>query len=52
MPEAVILSAFPIAWFFGFFYYTEVPSLLFVVGTAVAAMQNHHWFAALVYFIL
>ncbi|KAJ7293771.1 glucosyltransferase [Mycena rebaudengoi] len=47
MPEAVILSAFPIAWFFGFFYYTEVPSLLFVVGTAVAAMQNHHWFAAL-----
>jgi alpha-1,2-glucosyltransferase len=46
--DAVVLSAFPIAWFFGFLYYTEVPSLLFVVGTIVAAMQNKHWFAALV----
>ncbi|KAJ6501617.1 glucosyltransferase [Mycena vitilis] len=45
--DAVVLSGFPIAWFFGFLYYTEVPSLLFVVGTVVAAMQNRHWFAAL-----
>ncbi|KAJ7139732.1 glucosyltransferase [Mycena epipterygia] len=45
--DALVLSAFPIAWFFGFLYYTEVPSLLFVVGTVVAAMQNKHWFAAL-----
>lgn len=46
--DAIVLSGFPIAWFFGFLYYTEVPSLLFVVGTVVAAMQNKHWFAALV----
>ncbi|KAJ7275481.1 glucosyltransferase [Mycena haematopus] len=45
--DAIILSGFPIAWFFGFLYYTEVPSLLFVVGTVVAAMQSKHWFAAL-----
>ncbi|KAJ7693638.1 glucosyltransferase [Mycena rosella] len=45
--DAVVLSAFPIVWFFGFLYYTEVPSVLFVVGTVVAAMQNKHWFAAL-----
>ncbi|KAJ6626877.1 glucosyltransferase [Mycena sp. CBHHK59/15] len=45
--DAIVLSAFPIAWFFGFLYYTEVPSLLFVVGTVVAAAQNQHWFAAL-----
>ncbi|KAJ7823566.1 glucosyltransferase [Mycena olivaceomarginata] len=45
--DAIVLSGFPIAWFFGFLYYTEVPSLLFVVGTVVAAMQNKHWFAAL-----
>ncbi|KAJ7042691.1 glucosyltransferase [Mycena alexandri] len=45
--DALVLSAFPIAWFFGFLYYTEVPSLLFVTGTVVAAMQNQHWFAAL-----
>ncbi|KAI0344140.1 glucosyltransferase [Trametopsis cervina] len=47
IPEAVILSAFPIAWFFGFLYYTEVPSLVFVVLTVLAATQGKHWRAAL-----
>lgn len=47
-PESVVLSLFPIAWFFGFLYYTEVPSLLFVVWTVVAASNNRHWLAALV----
>ena len=46
--EAVVLSSFPIAWFFGFLYYTEVPSLLTVVATVVAASQGKHWLAALV----
>ena len=46
--EAIVLSAFPIAWFFGFLYYTEVPSVLFVVWTVVAASQGKHWIAALV----
>lgn len=50
--EAIILSAFPIAWFFGFLYYTEVPSLAFVVWTVVAATQDRHWLAALVCFPL
>lgn len=45
--EAVVVSAFPIAWFFGFLYYTEVPSLVFVVLTIVAATQGKHWLAAL-----
>ena len=48
LSEAVVLSLFPIAWFFGFLYYTEVPSLVFVVLTVVAASQNKHWLAALV----
>lgn len=52
LPEAVVLSAFPIAWSFGFLYYTEVPSLLFVVSTVVAASQQYHWLAALVCFEL
>ncbi|KAI0095289.1 glucosyltransferase [Irpex rosettiformis] len=47
IPEAVVLAAFPIAWFFGFLYYTEVPSLVFVVLTVVAATQGKHWTAAL-----
>ncbi|EMD41574.1 glycosyltransferase family 59 protein [Gelatoporia subvermispora B] len=45
--EAVVLAAFPIAWFFGFLYYTEVPSLVFVFGTIVSATQGNHWIAAL-----
>ncbi|EIN13671.1 glucosyltransferase [Punctularia strigosozonata HHB-11173 SS5] len=45
--EATILASFPVAWFFGFLYYTEVPSLLTVVGTVVAAGNQRHWLAAL-----
>ncbi|KAG2117937.1 glucosyltransferase [Suillus discolor] len=45
--EAVVLSSFPIAWFFGFLYYTEVPSLVSVLCTVVAATQNKHWLAGL-----
>jgi alpha-1,2-glucosyltransferase len=47
-PEAVLLAFFPITWFFGFLYYTEVPSLLAVVLTVVAASNHRHWQAALV----
>lgn len=45
--DALVLGLFPIAWFFGFLYYTEVPSLVFVVWTVVAASQDRHWLAAL-----
>ena len=46
--DAVVLSCFPIAWFFGFMYYTDLPSLAFVVGTVVLARQERHWASALV----
>jgi alpha-1,2-glucosyltransferase len=46
--DAVVLSTFPIAWFFGFLYYTDVPSLLSVVITIVAASQGRHWTASMV----
>jgi alpha-1,2-glucosyltransferase len=46
--DAVVLSTFPIAWFFGFLYYTDVPSLLSVVVTIVAASQGRHWTASMV----
>lgn len=46
--EAVVLSAFPIAWFFGFLYYTDIPSLVSVVATVVAAGQGRHGLAGLV----
>ena len=46
--DAVVLSTFPIAWFFGFLYYTDVPSLLSVIITIVAASQGRHWTASMV----
>ncbi|PBK77176.1 glucosyltransferase [Armillaria solidipes] len=45
--ESLVLASFPIAWFFGFLYYTEVPSLVSVVLTVVAAAEGRHWLAAL-----
>lgn len=46
--EALVLSSFPVAWFFGFLYYTEVPSVLTVAATIVFATQGRHSLAALV----
>ena len=46
--DGVVLSAFPIAWFFGFLYYTDVPSLFSVIITIVAASQGRHWTASMV----
>jgi len=44
--EAMVLSAFPLAWFYGFLYYTEAPSLLSVAMTVVFATRGWHWGAA------
>ncbi|KAH7883874.1 glucosyltransferase [Phlebopus sp. FC_14] len=46
--EALVLSTFPIAWFYGFIYYTEVPSLVSVLSTIILSTQNRHWTAAVV----
>lgn len=46
--EAVILASFPLAWFYGFLYYTEVPSLVSVLSSVVLAFEGKHWLAALV----
>lgn len=46
--DAIALSLFPIAWFFGFLYYTDVPSLGFVIGTVLAAMQGRPIVSAVV----
>lgn len=45
--DAFILCTFPLAWFYAFLYYTEVPSLLCVVLTFVLATKGWHWTAAL-----
>ncbi|KAF8592061.1 glycosyltransferase family 59 protein [Ramaria rubella] len=40
--EDVVLAAFPVAWFFGFLYYTDIPSLVSVLVTVVAATRGQH----------
>jgi hypothetical protein len=47
-PDAIVLAAFPLAWFYGFLYYTDLPSLLFVVATVAEATASRHWRASLV----
>ncbi|CAE6448196.1 unnamed protein product [Rhizoctonia solani] len=45
--ESIVISAFPIAWFFSFLYYTELGSVLFVLATILAAGRGDHIVAAL-----
>ncbi|KAH7345063.1 glucosyltransferase [Rhizoctonia solani] len=45
--ESIVISAFPIAWFFSFLYYTELGSVLFVLATILAAGRGAHILAAL-----
>ncbi|KAI0001798.1 DIE2/ALG10 family-domain-containing protein [Russula vinacea] len=37
--DSVVLSTFPVAWFFGFLYYTDVPSLLSVILTILGIIS-------------
>ncbi|KAL1707042.1 glycosyltransferase family 59 protein [Schizophyllum commune] len=46
-PAAVVLALHPLVFFYGFLYYTDVPSLLSVVTTIVLAQEERHWLAAL-----
>ncbi|KAG8763472.1 glucosyltransferase [Ceratobasidium sp. 423] len=46
--ESIAISAFPIAWFFSFLYYTELGSVFFVLATILAAGRGAHILAALV----
>lgn len=50
--DSITLSLFPIVWFFGFLYYTDIPSLAFVLATMLAAAQERYWLSALVCHIL
>ncbi|KAG9314625.1 hypothetical protein JVU11DRAFT_5430 [Chiua virens] len=46
--EALVLSTFPTVWFYGFLYYTEIPSLVSVLLTVILATQHWHLSAAMV----
>lgn len=44
--EALVLSLFPIAWFFGFLYYTEMGSLVLVLLCLQLSLKERQWAAA------
>ena len=46
--ESLVISLFPIAWFFSFLYYTETGSLIFVLACLLASLESQHILAALV----
>lgn len=46
--EVHIISLLPPLWFFGFLYYTDVPSTVFVVACLLAAKKRRHLAASLV----
>ncbi|KAF8679668.1 DIE2/ALG10 family [Rhizoctonia solani] len=45
--ESITISAFPIAWFFSFLYYTELGSVFFVLATMLTAGRGAHGWASL-----
>ncbi|KAH7104544.1 alpha-2-glucosyltransferase Alg10 [Auriculariales sp. MPI-PUGE-AT-0066] len=45
--EAISLAAFPVAYFFNFLYYTEVPSLALVLACVAAAARGQHFLASM-----
>ena len=46
--EALIISSFPLVYFFGNLYYTDVASLAGVLTVWTLALRGRHWLAALV----
>lgn len=51
MLHAVVLSLYPLHWFFTFLYYTDVASVTAVLAMYLASLKKHYWFSALVRYI-
>lgn len=52
MLHAVVLSLYPLHWFFTFLYYTDVASVTTVLAMYLASLKKNYWFSALVRYIL
>ncbi|KAH1241823.1 Dol-P-Glc:Glc(2)Man(9)GlcNAc(2)-PP-Dol alpha-1,2-glucosyltransferase [Glycine max] len=48
MLHAVVLSLYPLHWFFTFLYYTDVASVTAVLAMYLASLKKHYWFSALI----
>lgn len=50
--RAVVLSLYPLHWFFSFLYYTDVASLTAVLAMYLLALKKNYLFSSLVrYFV-
>lgn len=45
---SVILSLYPLQWFFTFLYYTDVASVAAVLSMYLASLKKNYWLSALV----
>lgn len=45
---SITTAMFPLLWFFGHLFYTDVPSLFFVLASFVAQTRDAPWTAAFV----
>ncbi|KAJ1409615.1 Alpha-2-glucosyltransferase Alg10 [Sesbania bispinosa] len=48
MLHAMVLSLYPLHWFFTFLYYTDVASTTVVLAMYLASLKKNYWFSALV----
>ncbi|MED6187266.1 hypothetical protein PIB30_074786, partial [Stylosanthes scabra] len=48
MLQTVVLSLYPLHWFFTFLYYTDVASLTAVMAMYLACLKKNYWFSALI----
>ncbi|KAL5074298.1 hypothetical protein RYX36_013282 [Vicia faba] len=46
--HAVVLSLYPLHWFFTFLYYTDVASVTAVLAMYLASLKKNYWLSALV----
>ncbi|CAD7696204.1 unnamed protein product [Ostreobium quekettii] len=44
---SMCLTFFPLHFFYGFLYYTDVPSLTFILACLLATLHSRHWLAGL-----
>ncbi|CAK8579678.1 unnamed protein product [Lathyrus sativus] len=48
MLHAVVLSLYPLHWFFNFLYYTDVASVTAVLAMYLASLKKDYWLSALI----
>lgn len=48
MMNSLVLSCFPLLYFYNLLYYTDVGSVLFVLSSYSCSIRNHHFKSAMV----